>query len=264
MCTFAARRIAWSSGPVCLLVRFARWVLPAACLMERHHASALGAALFLGLVDGGFRLLLSRTSRSFRAELAGLIITSGFSTRVVPWPTLLAIQTWQTYKREDYVAVHYRSAQGVEVATCWEQDCYDELLAFVRASAARVRSSSGELRITTAGWRERGVWLPLVRHFAQDLAIAALIGFAIGFFHQTLLLGLLAAALSAGVAAGRTRLSSSTLVLRGPLVHGGRRPPDDDDPAFAAPLGTHPNRVIGVSDAARRGSRAHRTHRECT
>jgi len=40
---------------------------------------------------------------------------------------------WRRLNRVDYVAVHYRTTAGNEVATCWEQGRREELLLFVLA-----------------------------------------------------------------------------------------------------------------------------------
>lgn len=59
------------------------------------------------------------------------------------WPRdVLAIQTWQRINRVGYVAVHYRSAGGPVVATCWEQNGHEEMVAFVRERADAVTRSA--------------------------------------------------------------------------------------------------------------------------
>jgi len=216
MCKFAASGVAWFGGPFCLLVRFAMWALPAA-VVEHDLATALVAAAFLGIADGWFRLWASRTSRSLVAEPHGLGISSGLCFRVVPWADLCAIQTWQGLKRTDYVAVHYRNAGGIEVATCWDQNGHDDLLALICACAANVRSDARQLSITLAGLREPGVYRPLFRRFIQDVAIATLLGHIVGVVGPGFVLGLLAASVSAFVAAIRHPFRTTTLVQKGGL-----------------------------------------------
>jgi hypothetical protein len=204
--------MAWSSGPFCLLARFAIWLLPAAALIEYELAAALVAATFFGLADGWFRLWISRTSRSLLAEPHGLTIASGLGDRVVFWADLSAIQTWRGLKRVDYLAVHYRNAGRIEVATCWDQNGHDELVAFVRACAAQVCADTPQSSITLAGLSDPGVYLPLFQRFIEDVAVAAVVGWAIGAVSPAFLLGLFAASLSAGVAAIRHPFRTTTLV----------------------------------------------------
>jgi len=217
MCKFAASGMAWFSGLFCLLVRFAMWGLPAAAVIGHDHVTALVTAAFLGLTDGWFRLWISRTSRSLLAEAQGLAIASGFGVRVVAWTDLLAIQTWRGLKRTDYVAVHYRNGGRIEVASCWDQNGHDELLALVCACAAHVRSNARHLSITLAGLREPGVYLPLLRRFTQDAVIATVVGCIIGVMGSVFALGLLSASLSTLVVAIRHPLRATTLVQRGGL-----------------------------------------------
>jgi hypothetical protein len=50
----------------------------------------------------------------------------------------------------DYVLVHYQSPSGVAAASRWEQNGRDELLAFVRAAAARMNGGSRLLGVLSA------------------------------------------------------------------------------------------------------------------
>lgn len=217
MCEFAAKRLpARSSWLFEWVVRFASWTAPLSVLIDQDLPAALTFAVFLGIGDGYVRLLASRTARSLVAESEGLRIASGFQTSHVPWADVLAVQTWWRPGSVEHVAVHYRSAGGAGVATCWEQHDHAELVNFIRACGARVNGDSERQVITVMGLSDRAVWGPLVRRALQDVAVAAC--FAL-FLRPALLLGAITASVSALIACVRYPLRTRRFVWKDGAWH---------------------------------------------
>jgi hypothetical protein len=201
MYEFAAKRLpARSSWLVGSVVRCASWIVPLSQLIERDLTTAKTFALFMGMADGWVRLLAAQTARSLVAEREGLLISSAFQTSRIPWPNVLAVQTTSFPGGVEYVTVHYRTAAGGCVATCWEQHDHAELVAFIRACASQVNRGSQRQGITLFGLHERGVWWPIVRRAMQDVGVAA--GFAL-LLRPALLLGVITAGVSALIACSR-------------------------------------------------------------
>jgi hypothetical protein len=212
MCEFAAKRlVARSSWLFEWVVRCASWVVPLGVLIDRDLWAALSAALFLGIADGYVRLMTSRTARSLVAESEGLLISSAFQTSRIPWPQVLAVQTWSRPGGVEHVAVHYRSAAGGGVATCWEQHEHAELVDFIKACGARVNSESERQVITVLGLHERAVWAPLARRALLDVGVAACFALVLG---PALLLGVITAGVSAVIACSRYPLWTTRFFLK--------------------------------------------------
>jgi hypothetical protein len=187
--------------------------LPAIAFVHAGAATSLAFALFVGSVAGWFRLWGPGNSVSLAVEPEGLKIESLSGFRVVPWAAISAIQTWHHYNQIDCVAIHYQSAGRLEVSSCRDYYREDELAALVRACADRVNAASpGKGVITLAGLRERSVWLPLFRRFTEDVAVASLIGVALGAVSPAYLLWLIVAAQSAMLAAVRHPFRTTTFV----------------------------------------------------
>jgi hypothetical protein len=212
MCEFAAKRLpARASWLFEFVVRAASWIVPLGVLIDQDLSAGVTAALFLGIADGQVRLMISRTARSLVAESEGVQISRAFEALRIPWPDVLAVQTFSRPGGVDHVAVHYRSAAGGGVATCWEQHDRAELVAFIKACAFRVNRESQRRVITVLGWHERAVWWPLVRRAMQDVAVAAC--FAL-FFGPALLLGVITASVSGLIACSRYPLRTSRFILK--------------------------------------------------
>lgn len=210
---FEAKRFASrTSGVACLLVRSTSCLLPTVLLSQHDFATGMVAALSLGLADGWSRLWISRTAGSFAAEVEGLVVSSGLASRRIAWADVMAIQTWQRINRVDYVVVHYRSASGMAVATCWEQNGHDELVAFVRACTGAV--TPGRETIALAGLQDRAIWAPLFKRLALDVAVASILGFVLGVVGPAFTLGLTAASVSTLLASSRYAPRAPSLVLR--------------------------------------------------
>jgi hypothetical protein len=187
--------------------------LPAIAFVHAGAAISVGFALFLGFIAAWFRFWAPGTAVSLAIEPEGLEIESMSGFRLVPWAAVSAIQTWHHYNRIDCVAVHYRSAGRIAVASCRDYYREDELAAFVRACADHVCAVTPcESLITVAGLCDRSVWLPLLRRLTQDVVVASLIGVALGAVGPACLLGLIVAAQSASVAAIRHPFRARTLV----------------------------------------------------
>lgn len=183
------------------LVRVVTHGLPALVSMEQGQGYALVVALFLGALDGWFRLRLARTARSLVADADALIITSGLDSARVAWSNVLAIEVWHRLNRVDYVAVHYRTTTGRAVATCWDQDRRDELLQFVRECAVLARAAGPNRTMVRAHLGHHAVYLALLRHLLLDVALALLVGMLCGIASRALWLGAAAGLLSASMAA---------------------------------------------------------------
>jgi len=210
---FEAKRFASrTSGLACLLVRSTSCLLPTVLLLQHDIATAVVVAMSLGVADGWSRLWVSRTADSFTAELDGLVISSGLASRCVAWADVLAIQTWQRINRVDYVAIHYRSADGPAVATCWEQNGHEEMVAFVRECAGAVTSQRETVALGAI--RDRAIWSALLTRFVLDVVVALTWGFVLGIVGPALLLGTVAASVSTVFASTRYSLRPTTLRLK--------------------------------------------------
>jgi hypothetical protein len=211
MCEFAVTRVSSLASPLLpFLFRCASLVVPFQTLIQGDLRSALVFAFFLGIADGSARNRVARTARALEATSRGLVISSAFGTSSVRWADVLAVETWRRINGISRVAVHYRSARGGAVATCWEQFSQPELVRFVTACGARANPQSDRTTITLVGLSERGVWIPILHRFGQDLAVAAC--FAL-FSKLALLLGAIAGGLSALIACGGYALRNRNFVL---------------------------------------------------
>lgn len=181
------------------LVRAVTYSLPT--LEWNGHGYALTVALFLGALDGWFRLRVGRTARSLVAEVDALIISSGFDSVRVPWSKVLAVEVWHRLNRVDYVAVHYRATVGNSVATCWEQGHREALLVFVHRCAALARAAEPRKTIVRAQLGDRAVYVALLRRLSLDVAFALLVGMLCGTARHALWLGAAAGLLSTFLAA---------------------------------------------------------------
>lgn len=210
---FEAKRFASrTSGLACLLVGSTSCLLPTVLLLQHDFATGMVAALSFGLAEGWSRLWISRTAGSFTAEAEGLVVASGLARRRIAWADVTAIQTWRRINRVDYVVVHYRSAGSMAVASCWEQNGHDEMVAFVRECASAV--TPGRESVALAGLRDRAIWAPLFKRFALDVALASILGFALGVGGAGFLLGLAAASVSTLLASSRYAARATSLVLK--------------------------------------------------
>jgi hypothetical protein len=168
---------------------------------EQGQGYALVVALFLGALDGWFRLRLARTARSLVADTDALVIASGIDSARVAWSNVLGIEVWHRLNRVDYVAVHYRTTTGRGVATCWDQDRRDELLQFVRECAVFARAAGPNRAIARAHLGHHAIYLALLRHLLFDVVLALLVGMLCGIAGHALWLGAAAGFLSASIAA---------------------------------------------------------------
>jgi hypothetical protein len=202
MRTFSVRTAAAKSSILATgLVRVVTYSVPTLVSMEQGQGYALALALFLGAVDGWFRLRLARTARSLVADADALVISSGLDSARVAWPDVLAIEVWHRLNRLDYVAVHYRTTTGRSVATCWDQDSRDELLLFVRECAVIAQAATPHRTIARAHLGHHAVYLALLRHLLLDIAVALLVGMLCGIASYALWLGAAAGLLSTSMAA---------------------------------------------------------------
>lgn len=192
---------ATSSMLVTWLVRVVTYSLPTLVSTEQGQGYALVVALFLGPLDGCFRLRLARTARSLVAEADALVITSGIDSARVAWSNVLAIEVWHRLSRVDYLAVHYRTTNGRAVATCWAQDRRDELLLFLRECAVLTRAAGPNRTMVRAHLGHHAVYLALLRRLLLDVALALLVGMLCGLTSRALWLGAAAGFLSASMAA---------------------------------------------------------------
>jgi len=209
---FSVSPTAIVARPLRLLLRLTMCVLPAATLTEQGLVmSAFTTALF-GFIDGYSRRSLSYTARSFIANDKGLEISSGATVLVVSWEHVLAIQTWRRFDRIEWLAVHHTRAGRLVVATCMSRCAESELNTFVRACAKHVSSGAPRQNITIAGFCDQSVYRPLLKRFLGDVAATTLIGALFGVGGAAFALGVLASALSAGIAAARHSLRTTRLV----------------------------------------------------
>lgn len=183
------------------LVRVVTYSLPTLMSKEQGQGYTLAVTLFLGALDGWFRLRLARTARSLVADADALVISSGLDSARVAWSNVLAIEVWHRLNRVDYVAVHYRTTTGRSVATCWDQDSRDELLLFVRECAVFAQAAAPRRTIARAHLGHHAVYLALLRHLLLDMALALLVGMLCGVVSHALWLGAAAGLLSASMAA---------------------------------------------------------------
>jgi len=158
-------------------------------------------ALFLGALDGWFRLRVARTARSLVAETYALVISSGFASTRIAWSSVLAVEVWQRLNRVDYVALHYGGPHGNSVATCWEQGSRQDLLRFVRRCAELAQVAGPRRTVAFAHLGDRNVYAPLFRRLSVDLAFALLAGVLCGVAGRAIGLGAAAGILSTSIAA---------------------------------------------------------------
>jgi len=202
MHTFSARTAgARSSFLATWLVRVVTYSLPTLVWQDQGPGYALELALLLGALDGWFRLRVARTARSLAAEPDALVISSGLDSARIAWSNVLAIEVWHRLNRVDYAAVHYRTASGNSVATCWEQGHREELLLFVGECAALAQGAVPRRAITRAYLGDRAVYLGLLQHLCLDVAMALLVGVVLGVVRQAILVGAVSGVLSALLAA---------------------------------------------------------------
>jgi len=208
---FSAKGTALAIGPAEFLIRLVMCTLPVATFVEQGVGMAAALAVFLGIVDGNYRLG-SYTSRSLVADVRGLEITCGLSVQVIAWSDVSAIQVWQHFNRVDFVAVHCFRAGRLDVATCASRYAEDELRAFVRACASYVSFGAPRLSISVAGLSESRIYGPSLKRLFQDVALATVVGALLGVAGPSFILGLIAALLSAGGAVIRYPVRSTKLV----------------------------------------------------
>lgn len=189
-----------------LLVRALTYALPPFLAAEQGYGHALALALFLGVLDGWFRLHVARTARSLVAETDALVIASGLDSVRTAWSNVLAIEVWHRLNRMDYVAVHYRGTAGNTVATCWAQGQREDLLLFVQECAKLAQAAGPRNTIARANLGDHAVDLALLRRLSLDLALALLVG---------MLCGITSHAIWLGAAAGLP----STLMAAAPYLH---------------------------------------------
>jgi hypothetical protein len=195
------------------LVRAVTYGVPTLVWTKQGQAYALTLALFLGAVDGWFRLRVGRTARSLVADADALTISSGLDSTRIPWSNVLAVEVWHRLNRLDYVAVHYETATGNSVATCWEQGDREALLRFVQQCATQAQAAEPRKAIVRARLGDRAVYVSLLRRLSLDLALALLVGMLCGIASHALWLGA-AAALSSGLLAATPYLHGAELVHR--------------------------------------------------
>jgi hypothetical protein len=214
MHAFSARTAgARSSFAAIWLVRVATYGVPTLASVRQGQAFALGLALFLGALDGWFRLRVARTARSLIAEADAMVISSGLDIARIAWPNVLAIEVWHRLNRVDYVAVHYRATGGNSVSTCWEQGNRDGLLELVRRCGALVQAVGPRTTIALAHLGDRAVRLALLRRLSHDLALALLVGTLCGITNHAIWLGAAAGFVSTLMTAA-PYLNRAELVMR--------------------------------------------------
>lgn len=212
MIKFGNRGLSLLNEPKNWLGRLAMWAVSAfSVTLPGGIATRVYFALFIGAFDGWLRWWNSCTARSFVVRPAGIEVRSMFNVRLVPWECVSAIQTWHYINYTDYVAIHYRCAEGLKVATCSAYYPEEELRQFVGVCASRVPQPAS---IVIAGLGERGVWSRLLRRLIADAVVAGLVGLVIGAARPVFLFGLVAASSSTLVAAVRYPIRTSTLVQR--------------------------------------------------
>jgi hypothetical protein len=203
---FSARTAAArSSVAATSLVRTVAYCVPTLVSAGQGQGFALVLALFLGALDGWFRLRVVRTARSLVAETDALAISSGFASTHIAWSSVLAVEVWHRLNRVDYVALHYRAPNGNSVATCWEQGSREELLLFVRHCAELAQVAGPRRTVAFANLSDRGVFAPLLRRLSVDLAMALFAGVLCGISGRAIGLGAAAGFLSTAMAAAPYR-----------------------------------------------------------
>lgn len=217
MAKFEAKRLmSKSSNLAATLVRGAACLLPTIFALGHGVETGMAAAVGLGLADGWSRLWTARSASSFTAESAGLRITSGLASRLVPWSGVRAIQTWRRSNRVAYVVVHYRTEIGINVASCWEQDGSDDMEDFVRASASWVRAAlPARHSATLASLGDAAIWGGLARRSVLGIVAALVLGRILGVWQQAYLLGVVAALVSTSVECTRYHVRTRTFNLKG-------------------------------------------------
>jgi len=203
---FSARTAAArSSVAATSLVRAATYSVPTLVSAGQGQGFALVLALFLGALDGWFRLRVARTARSLVAETDALVISSAFASTRIPWSSVLAVEVWQRLNAVDYVALHYRAPNGNSVATCWEQGSREELLLFVRHCAELAQVAGLRRTVAFAHLGDRDVYAPLFGRLLVDLAVALLVGVLCEITGRAIGLGAAAGFLSTAMAAAPYR-----------------------------------------------------------
>ena len=223
MNTFATRGDAWFTAAGDRLTRLVMCVVPSFFFSPDQFAIAASFALLLGLSDGFARRWGGCTASALVAEPEGLAISARRRRRVVPWANVSAILNWHHFNRLDFVAVHYRRADGrLEIATCLDECEAEELRAFVAICADHAQRASPRQTITLAGWLEPGVYLPLCRRLTRDVALATAVGLLRGSVAASFTLGLLAASQSLWISAIRQPRRTTVLVQEQGLWCSGR------------------------------------------
>ncbi len=202
MHAFSARTAAARSSSLAIfLVRAVTYTLPTLSWAEQGQGLALTFALFLGSLEGWFRLRLARTAQSLSPEDEALVIKSGLAATRVAWSDVLAIEVWHRLNRVDYVAVHYRANAGNLVATCWEQGRREELLQFVEQCAVLTKAARPHGPIARIHFGDHAVSLALLRRLSLDLTLALLVGLLCGIASHAVWLGAAAGLVSTAIAA---------------------------------------------------------------
>lgn len=199
-----------------LLVRVATCIMPVSILASATLLDALPLAIFMSLAAGCARPWLARSTSGFRAEQEGLVVRHGLlTTELVPWPDVLAIESWQFPFGADYVVVHYRSKKGRTVAACWEKYRHKQLVGFVATSARQARrAANGAPSAQLVSLRDRPIQKALARELVIDLALIIGGGAFIGRIGEAALLAALVGTLSGLMASTQFGFSATRFVLR--------------------------------------------------
>lgn len=211
---FSARGMALITGVGELCHRLLMCTLPTVLFGPHLVVMAAAMAVMLGIGDGYCRLWGVFTARSFAAQPEGLRVQSGSSVKLISWSDVLAIQAWHRFNHLDYVAVHHFCAGQIEVVNCMSQYAEQELRGFVCACARYVSSDAPRTSIRFAGLSDRSVHRRLLTRMVQDVAATTVVGTVLGSFGLSIFLGLLAASVSACVAASRYSTHSMNLVQK--------------------------------------------------
>lgn len=195
-----------------VLARALAWTLPLVYLLNGNAPLALFAAQCFGVAAGFMRWRGFRNVRSILATSEGVTIFSGLSETRIAWVDVLALETRRRVSRCDFLAVHYRDGGVFRIASCFDQDGHEDLKAFLKACGSFMRTQPRRLTMTVAGLEERGVWLPLLRRFAVDVSVPSSVAVVFGLFRQAFPLALLAATLSALLAAFEFSLRTARFV----------------------------------------------------
>jgi len=188
-----------------LVVRVASWLLPLRELLEGNSESNGFPPVVTGIMVGFSRLRGSRSARSLVAANDGLTIYSGLQKIEIAWDDVLGVETWRRMNRVDHVAIHYRLAGERAIATCWDQNGREDLAAFVKACGAAVSAFGPRTTIELAGLGDRGVWLPLLRRFAVDVAVPLGLAAVAGLARRELPVALIVSSVSMFMACGQYR-----------------------------------------------------------